>query len=95
MAKSATPVLDGYPVNEIAYGDRAGAYEKLHVVRLDEGGDFLARFELTEGERERVARTGQVFVIIHTRGKHMQPVTLRCDAPTVEDGEAVWPEGAK
>jgi hypothetical protein len=95
MARSVTPVVEGYPVNETTFADSEGQYGKLHAVRLSFEGDFLARFELSAEERESVARDGQVYVIIHPRGGRVQLISVRCDKPRIVGDEVVWQEAGE
>jgi hypothetical protein len=97
VAKAIPDVLPGCEVVELTYGTRQERFPPMPAVRLNEDGDYLTRHRLSEEELRRVAETGEVYVVIHTRSGErkrtlMTPVTVFAEPPAVVDGQPDWPE---
>lgn len=81
---AASPVLEGYGVQECSLGHVEGSgFDPLPVVRWDEGGVFLSRHVLDEEARRVVAETGEIYVYHLTVNKRFIPVRLSAERPEV------------
>ena len=78
-----SPVIPGQEKNEIMVAENQPEYMNLPVVSLG-GGLIMSRWKLDERERELIAETGEIFVLMHTFGQPVTPLQIQVEQPDIE-----------
>ena len=76
-----SPVLDeDFQVEEVVYGGNQPEYNPIPAIKLADG-TVITRWVLSPREREMIGRGGDVFLVIMTGGRPLQPVLLDVAEP--------------
>jgi hypothetical protein len=89
-----SPVIEGREEDEVQLGAEQDEFQTLPALtfRDHEGVKSLSRWELEEGEREELLRTGSIFVSQITGGGAPRPILPSVFPPDIPE-QAAEPEG--
>lgn len=80
--KPISPVIPNESHKEIIVAEHQDEYQNLPSIRLDDGS-ILSRWKLTDEERQTVAETGDIYLVMQTFGKPVTPVMLLAEKPMI------------
>lgn len=80
--KPISPVIPNEKHNEIIVAEKQDEYQNLPSIRLADQS-VLTRWKLTERERQIVAETGDIYLIMQTFGKPVTPVKMQVEKPAI------------
>ena len=78
--KAVSPVVPGHDLKELVLAEHQDQYENLPIVECGEGA-VLSRWELSEEEKEFVAKNGYIYLWTWTFGRPFQPVLIEAKEP--------------
>lgn len=82
--KPISPVLPGENFQEIIVAEHQDEYLNLPIIKCNEDGLILSRWELSDEEIQTVAETKSVWLFMHTFGNPVTPVSLQVEKPETE-----------
>ena len=86
--KPVSPVIPDSNVEEVNYAEDQPEYRTLPAIRTSDGM-VLSRWQLTDEEKQRVAETGEIYLMVWTFNMPLQPVFLSAEVP----GTFEWAKG--
>jgi hypothetical protein len=83
MANPVSPVVPGHNFTEVDFAENQPEYLPLPAI-VNPDGNVITRWQLSEEERQRVAETGELWLLTLTFKQPLQPMFLTGLSPTVE-----------
>jgi hypothetical protein len=90
-----SPVIPEEVLKEVIVAEHQDQYRNLPVTYCndeDGGRVALSRWELTEEDKEKLLKTGNIFVYIWTRGNLFNPMLLSVEDPEMVETKSVSDE---
>lgn len=78
--KPVSPVIRGSHIPEVNYAEDQPQYMTLPAIRTPDGV-VLSRWQLTEKEKQQIAETGEIYLMVWTFNQPLQPVLLSVGVP--------------
>ena len=77
-----------FPLSNVVFGQNQNEYHPLPAYS-DDAGNVYTKWELSAEDLQEVAKTGVVYLIVHTFGGQLQPVILTTENPFLDEEEVM------